>query len=162
MSAAVALPLALQAGGQLLASEGAAGASEFNADVARAQRRLALQRGKFAEARSREQARRFRGEQRAAVGASGTTFTGSPLLVIAEAAEDAELDALAIRFGTKTEMNAAQARRDAAQFRRNVDRATGFLRAAGTGARLLGNFGGATGSGAGIRTDAAGRILGPV
>lgn len=121
--------------GEVQAAEARAKALEFNATVAKREGSLAKRRGQFAEARLREDLTRFKGAQRAAIGASGTTFTGSPLLLLAESAEDAALEIQVVRFETKVARNAAKAKRNLARFQAGQERAAGFTAAVG---RLLG------------------------
>lgn len=79
--------------------------SEYNAQVARqgaeAARRNAetiRQAGEAEAARQRQKGSDLLAQQRAAYGAAGVEFEGSPLLVMQETAARAEQDALAIRY----------------------------------------------------------------
>lgn len=72
--------------------------AEFNARVAEEDARATRAAAAFEEERNRENVRRLISAQRAAIGASGTLPEGDPILVVADTAADAELDALAIRF----------------------------------------------------------------
>lgn len=55
----------------------------------------------FEESRLREEAESLRGRQRTAAAKSGVTQTGSILEVMRDSAEEAELEALNIRFGSE-------------------------------------------------------------
>lgn len=55
----------------------------------------------FEESRLREEAERVKGRQRTAIAKSGVTQTGSVLDVMRASAEEAELEALNIRFGAE-------------------------------------------------------------
>lgn len=92
-----------QAAGAYGQGKAAADASRTNADIARME---GLEKQKeFArqETLSREKSARLMSEQRARYGASGTTFEGSPLEVMADQAFQSEMDALAIRHQGKLE-----------------------------------------------------------
>lgn len=80
----------MQVGGQLSAGKAAQGAANYNAQSA------------LIEAQSRETAQRASaarqlGATRAAIGKSGATSEGTPLMVLAESAANAEIDALNTR-----------------------------------------------------------------
>lgn len=123
------------AAGALQAGAAQAEAAEFNAAVSEQEAKRARQAAAFEEQRVRDAARRVAGAQRAAIGASGIGFEGSPLLVMAETAEEAEIDALAVRFsGSAAEARAkSQATLDRLEARQA--RTTGFFKA---GASILG------------------------
>jgi hypothetical protein len=57
--------------------------------------------GQFQEARKREQAAKLSSQQRTLVGGSGFTMGGSPTDVVIDSRQGAELDASALRYGTK-------------------------------------------------------------
>jgi hypothetical protein len=80
----------MQVGGALSAGRAAQGAANYNAQSA------------MIETQSRENAQRAQaarqlGATRAAIGKSGATSEGTPLLVLAESAANAEIDALNTR-----------------------------------------------------------------
>jgi hypothetical protein len=112
---AVTLGDVLAAGGTLMSAAGAArqadasaGAAQYNADLARRQ-------GEAEEARRRREARRELGRMRAGIAKSGVTTEGTPLTVLSESAEMAEIDALSARWSAQTtakldESRAASAR----------------------------------------------------
>jgi len=77
--------------------------AEYNAAVSERDALAARQKAGFDEAAHRRRTRKFLGKQRALYGKSGVTFEGSPLLVMEETAAEAELDALAIRYGGEIE-----------------------------------------------------------
>lgn len=83
---------ALGAIGALSQGRAAGAAGDYNARLAQA------------EAESRERAQRAESERRmgnlrASIGKSGATSAGTPLLVLAESAANAEIDALNTRYG---------------------------------------------------------------
>lgn len=103
---------------------------EYNAQVARQQAQAELERARLEEAQFRRQTRLFQGTQRAAMGASGAVVgSGSFGDIIADDAIQAELGALAIRYGGQQQARfySQQARLD----RRSAAsaRQTGILRA---------------------------------
>lgn len=81
-------------GGQLYAAEQAAQAQEYNAQIAEQQAEVERQHANIEAARQRRDTQKLLSTQRARYGASGVAFTGSPLEVLSETAEDAEYDAL--------------------------------------------------------------------
>lgn len=72
--------------------EAQASAASFNADLAR-------QEASAEEARRRRASQRRLSSIRTGIAKSGVTTEGTPLLVLAESAEQAEIDALSARFG---------------------------------------------------------------
>lgn len=108
----------LQAATQLYQGNAAAAMGEYNATVAR-------QEARYAEATSRDRARRILGAGRAAVGASGVQLEGSPLDVLAQSAAEAEMDALAIR-------RSGQAQAAAYRYQGRQAQLAGYFGAAGT------------------------------
>lgn len=127
------------AAGTLQAGAAQAEAAEFNARVSEQEAQRARQAAAFEEQRLRDAARRVAGAQRAAIGASGIGFEGSPLLVMADTAEEAELDALAIRFSGSTAEARAKSQAALDRLQARQARTAGFFQA---GASILG---GATG-----------------
>jgi hypothetical protein len=85
--------------------------AERNAVVADQEAQFALQVAAFNEARQRTHAGYIQAQARASVGASGVTFDGSPLAVLATNAREAEMDALSLRFQGELQ---ARAKREAA------------------------------------------------
>lgn len=73
--------------------------AERNALISEEEARNAEKSAAFDEERLREQGVRRRAAARAAAGAQGLSFEGSPLLLLSEDAADTEIDALSIRFG---------------------------------------------------------------
>lgn len=103
MSAA-ALPLmmiassAISTMGQVQQANAAARASEYNA-------RVTEMEAKAEEARVRRESAKRMGAIRTGIAKSGVTTQGTPLLVLAESAELAELDALNVRWSGETGAN---------------------------------------------------------
>lgn len=136
------LPTALMMGGAAINAYGQMQSGKEEAASIMAQNAITQQQGRYREARMREDTARLRGSQRVAVAKSGVMFEGSPLDVIARSAEDAELEAQALRWGLKT--SDAVARADASNARRaGAARAIGSLLTGTAGALSLsgkGNF----------------------
>jgi hypothetical protein len=89
----------VQAYGQYQAGQDQASAQDYNAEVDRNEALAAKDKATQDEILSRERSRRIIGMQRAAYGKAGVDIsTGTPLDVMAQAAADAELDALNIRY----------------------------------------------------------------
>ena len=88
--------------------------AQYNAKVAQRQAQAAKMQAQFEEDRLRDKAARTMGSARAAYGKSGVLMEGSPLDVMAQSATDAEMDALALRWGGNLRANnyRAQARMD--------------------------------------------------
>lgn len=74
-------------------------AAKVNAKVAENQATAARNAAMVREQQHKEQIRRLAGTQRAVAGASGIALEGSPLLVMADTLEQAELDAQRIHYG---------------------------------------------------------------
>lgn len=81
--------------------------SERNALISEQEAEIARRNAAVEEETLRRRQRLLRGSQRAAAGASGLELEGSPLLLVAEAAAEGEVEVLAIRFaGTVDEQRA--------------------------------------------------------
>jgi hypothetical protein len=74
-------------------------AGKYNAQVAENQAIMVRQAAGVREEQHRARVRALAGQQRAGVGASGVEEAGSPLLVMADTLQQAELDAQRIRYG---------------------------------------------------------------
>lgn len=94
--------------GSIGQSNAIAQAAEYNAAIARAE-------GAAEEARLRREARRTMGSIRSGIGKSGVTTEGTPLLVLAESAQLAELDALTARWNGENQANLYQSKARAAK-----------------------------------------------
>lgn len=75
---------------------------------AEADAQASQQFAQFEENRHRDQLRRFRSGQRAAISASGVTLDGSAGLLLEETAAEGEMDALAIRYSGQAQSAAAR------------------------------------------------------
>ena len=149
-STAVTLADAFAVGGALIGATGAIqsgnaarDAAEFNAQLAEREAVLSREVAAAEAEKQRRRARAVLGRQAAGFAAGGTTFEGSPLLVMSETAAESELDALAIQFAGSTA--AVRARSEAAQQRlqgRNLQRG-GFFEAGSTLLTGAGSFFGA-------------------
>ena len=83
-------------------------ASEYNKKVARNQAQAARDAASIQEDAIRDRDRRLLARQRAEVGASGYTAEGSPLSVMLDSAQEAELEALRVRYGGASAAAGAQ------------------------------------------------------
>lgn len=120
---------AVSAVGAIAQGQQAADAAEFNAAVAQNEAIQARQEAAFQESQHRKRARSLLASQRAAVGASGTSFTGSPLSIMADSAAEAEIDAMMIRrSGTIAAAN-ARARAAAERMDARAQRTAGLFNA---------------------------------
>ena len=88
--------------GQIQSGQRQAEAEEYNAQIAEQQATSATLRGKTQADLDRRRGESFISTQRARYGASGVTFRGSPLEVMAQTAEDIEYDALMTEWEAKT------------------------------------------------------------
>jgi len=82
--------------GQIKSGQAQAQAAEYNANLAKME-------AKAEEARRRRESKKVMGKMRAGRAKSGVTAEGTPLLVLAESAEMAELDALNARWSGETQ-----------------------------------------------------------
>jgi hypothetical protein len=98
----LAASLGLQAVGFVAQGAQAKAAADYNARVAENAAVAERQRAEVEVGRHRRRAQLLLSSQRAAAGASGVQFEGSPLLVMAESAAEAEYDAQLIRYGGET------------------------------------------------------------
>lgn len=112
----------------------AAAAADYNAQVAERDAQMATQAAAFEEDLHRERLRKTLSAQRVATGASGGAMEGSPLIVMQQTAEDAEIDALAIRYGGSVEAARAQSRAAASRMEARAARTGAVI---GAGASLL-------------------------
>lgn len=94
----------VSAAGAIQSGQAAKSAAGFNAALAEQEAAQARGIATSEEARFRRDMRRLAGAQRAAAASQGQDpDTGSPLLLQSELAAEAELDALAIRFGGESQ-----------------------------------------------------------
>lgn len=103
---AAALPyiaMAASAVGSMQQGQSQASAANYNAAVAERDAQAAIDKAAYDEEIHREEVKSLLSKQRAAIGASGVDFKGSPLLVLLDTVEKGELDALAIRYGGQIE-----------------------------------------------------------
>lgn len=86
----------LEAFGQVRAGQAAQAVANYNAESARME-------GAMRESAQRQQASRQMGAIRAGISKSGVTTEGTPVMVLAESAANAEIDALNTRFSAARE-----------------------------------------------------------
>lgn len=128
------LSTALSAVGMVQQGQAQAQASRYNAQIAEQNAVQARQKAAFDEQMRREQLERVQGAARAAIGKSGSDFSGSALDVMAQNAAAAELDALAIRYGGEVRAAGAESQARLDRFQGDQARTGGYF---GAGARLL-------------------------
>lgn len=125
-----------------LASAAAIGGTLAAADSARQQGKAAQRAGEYnaqsalMEAKSRESAQRADSQRslariRANIGKSGATSAGTPLLVLAESAANAEIDALNTRFTASRQADVYRAGGANARTQGNIMAGTSLLQGAG-------------------------------
>lgn len=108
--------------------------AEFQRDLSsRNQNQIRMETAARAERVDRDRRRRL-GLVRARIGATGTTFEGSPLLIAAEEASEAELDRQLVLAGGEARLQRERLRGDIAEGRA---RNQGIAGAIGTGTSLL-------------------------
>lgn len=95
--------------GQVKAGNAASRQAQANAAIAEQNAQNAVADAAIAESQQREKDRHILARGRALIGASGVQPEGSPALVMAENARQAEMDALIIRRGGKLEAQSARA-----------------------------------------------------
>jgi hypothetical protein len=98
LAAAAVASAAVSAAGAISSGQAQSKMASYNAAVAERDAQAARQQAAFEESRQRQARDALLGKQRAAFAASGVTPEGSPLLVAAETATQAEIDAEAIRY----------------------------------------------------------------
>ena len=109
--------------------------SEYNAAVDANQAIASQQAAEFEETQHRAKLTRLLSSQKAAAGASGIDpNTGSPLSVMADTAEQGELDALAIRYGGQVGAYRANSQAELDKMQGKAARTAGYY---GAGASLL-------------------------
>lgn len=116
-------------------------AAEMNAQQAERNATMALARSAEQERRARIEGTKVLGDMRAGYGASGVTLEGSPLDVLQESAQTAELDALNIRYegqaqavGFRNEAKLERMRGASAKTRGYFSAASSLLSAGGAAA----------------------------
>lgn len=120
---AAAAASVLAANAQIQEGKAAQRAAEMNIDLAKAE-------AASKERLQRDRARRMISETRASIGKSGATTAGTPLMVLADSAAEAEIDALNTRWGANTQSNIYRATgrnaRKASTARAGASLLTGF------------------------------------
>lgn len=127
---------------------------KYNAKVQENRAIEETQRAAFDAQRSREQSRRILANQRAVYGSSGVDVAaGSPLLVMADSAKQAELDAQVILSGGQARASDAWARANIARYQGKAAAQAGTINAGTTllsgATRAYGTYAGTGGGGGG-------------
>ncbi len=123
------LAAAVGAVGAISQSRAAANVADYNAKVAENDAIAVRQASQFEEQRVRERNQRLMASQKAAFGAAGVRAEGSPLMVLQSTAEDAEIDALAVRYSGSIQEARAKSEAAAARADGRAARTGGFFRA---------------------------------
>ena len=89
-------------GGTVMSAMGAAQQADAQAQSAAYNAQMARNEAQAEEARRRREAARQMGEMRTGIAKSGVAMEGTPLMVLAQSAEEAEIDALTARWQGKT------------------------------------------------------------
>jgi hypothetical protein len=119
--------------GAISSSQRAAQASRYNAKVAEQQAAASAAAGKARADQQREQYRRFMATNRAEVGAAGVEgSTGSPLLVGAANAQQAELNAMWTEWEGKTQQTSLQSQAELFRMRAADEQQAGLISGAST------------------------------
>jgi len=122
----------LSAYSQIQAGEAAAKMGEYNARLLEYQAGVSRETAAYEEKRLRRGAERFKGKQRALYAKAGVTFEGSPLLVLADTAAEAEMDALAIRYGGETRARGYEMEAISSRWQGKMAKLTGRIGAVST------------------------------
>jgi hypothetical protein len=132
--AAAAASAAAGATGAIVQSRQASATARFNQDISEQQAELARRAGSAAEADTREQSARIMALQRAQLGDSGITGEGTPLLLLLDSAQQAEVEAGRARYTGQVNEQAAEASANLYRTRGAQARAGGVI---GAGTSLL-------------------------
>lgn len=115
---------AVSAYGSIQQGKAAQKAGDYNAQAA-------ILEGQSRENAQRAEAERSMGRIRANIGKSGATTAGTPLMVLAESAANAEIDALNTRSTASRQSDVYRAGGDNARRQGNIMAGTSLLQAAG-------------------------------
>lgn len=107
---------------------------DYNARVAENEGIAARQAAEYEETRQRRESERFKSTMRARIAGSGVVAEGSPLLALAETAEQSELDALTIRRSGTAAAARANAQAAADRYTGRMYQTAGYF---GAGTALL-------------------------
>lgn len=162
--AMMAISTAVSVASAVMQGQQASRAAKYNARVAENNAIAARQTAEFEEARQRQRASRVLASQRAALGASGVALEGSPLLAMADSAEQAELDALAIRYSGSVEEARHKSQAAADRLQASAARRAGYFGAATSllrGMTSMASMGAGGGAGGGYAWAAGGGSASP-
>lgn len=142
---------AVAAYGQYRQGQAAAGAAEYNAQMARYEGEYQRQKAEREEAEHRENVKRFIGAQAVKGAAAGGTGTGSDFSILLDTLTQAEMDAALIRYGGSVESWRAGAQADLYESSAKESKISSYLDPAGTilGSAAVfdyGSFGGGAGT----------------
>lgn len=116
-------------------------ASDYNAQVAENDAIARKQSAAFEETRLRERQRQAMGMARANAAASGNTMEGSALDLMAQSAQNAELDALAILYSGQVGANASRSQAAADRLQGGMAQTAGYMQAGTTLLTTTGQLG---------------------
>lgn len=126
---------AVSAIGSMAGGNAAAKAAQRNAEIERQNAESARRQAAFEEDKQRFQNERLFGKQKALLAASGVdTTSGSPLGLMEDTAKEAELDALAIRYGGNLRAGGFEAKANMTEYEGRLAKQKGMM---GAGKSLL-------------------------
>jgi hypothetical protein len=118
-------------------SEQRAAANRYNEKLAKNAAQAATNAAAVEMANRRERYQRLLASQRAAIGASGVTEEGSPLLVEMDSAEQAALDLARVRYSGELHSTAYTQEAQLEKFKTRAGRQGTYVRGAAYGASIL-------------------------
>jgi len=119
-------------GGALSSASGVSQSYDANAQAATYNAQVTKQQGAAEELRRRREASRRLSSIRAGIGKSGVTSAGSPLMVLAESAQQAEIDALSAQYTATNSANLSTAKAISAKRAKPYAVGSSLLSSAGT------------------------------
>jgi len=141
------------ANAQQQAANAQAEANEYNAKILEENAAQAKQKAMWEEDASRDEARKLIAKQRAMYAKSGVDISeGSPLLIMADTAAQAEKDALAIRWQGDIDYTSGMNQAGLLRYYAKQGRKTGQTQSATTLLQGIGNAGMSYGKGLGSKT----------
>lgn len=129
MQAAMAAAAVVGAVGAVQSGQAQAKAAEYNAQVAENNAQAQQQAAAYEESRLRERQRRELGYARAAAGGTGVSMEGSPLDLMAQNAQNAEMDALAVRYQGLLGANASRSQAAGDRLQGEIAQQSGYMKA---------------------------------
>lgn len=123
---------AVSAAGSVMQGNQANAAAQVQAQAMDQQRQAEQQTAAFEMAQEQRKQELQRSASRAAIGASGVGFQGSPTAVLTANAAQGQLDLEAIRYGSQLRQNTLSTQADLTRMQGKQARTAGFINAAGS------------------------------